>query len=71
VTPEVSLHRALAAQRKVLNALVSQYAHAKGLPHSHIHAELRRQAGGPALSRATTEQVDERIALIRQWHTGR
>ena len=71
VTPEVSLHRALAAQRKVLNALVSQYAHAKGVPHSHIHAELRRQAGGPALSRATTEQVDERIALIRRWHTGR
>lgn len=71
VTPEVSLHRALADQRRELNSLVSQYAHAKGLPHSHIHAELRRQAGGPPLAKATTEQVHERIALIRRWHTGR
>ena len=71
VALEVSLHRALADQRRVLNSLVSQFAHAKGVPHSHIHAELRRQAGGPPLSKATTEQVHERITLIRRWHTGR
>ncbi|MFV0451968.1 MAG: DEAD/DEAH box helicase [Propioniciclava sp.] len=67
VTPEVSLHRALATRRKELNSLVSQYAHARGVPHSHIHAELRRQAGGPPLARASTEQVDARISLIRDW----
>ena len=68
VAPEVSLHRALEAQRKLLNSLVSQLAHTRGVPHSHVHAELRRQAGGPPLSRATTEQVEARIALIRRWH---
>jgi superfamily II DNA or RNA helicase len=68
VTPEVSLHRALEAQRKLLNSLVSQLAHTRGVPHSHVHAELRRQAGGPPLSRATTEEVEARIVLIRRWH---
>ena len=68
VTPEVSLHRALAARRKELNTLVSQYARVKGVPHSHVHAELRRQCGGPALAAATTDQVEARITMIRDWH---
>lgn len=67
VTPEVSLHRALEKQRKELNSLVSQYARTRGVPHSHIHAELRRQSGGPPLAKATTEQVDARIKLIQEW----
>jgi len=67
VTPEVSLHRALAARRKELNTLVSQYARVKGVPHSHVHAELRRQCGGPALAAATTDQVEARITMIRGW----
>lgn len=71
VAPEVSLHRALETKRKELNSLVSQYARSRGIPHSHIHAELRRQAGGPPLSRASTDQVDSRIRLIRKWHTGK
>ncbi|MBK8464116.1 MAG: DEAD/DEAH box helicase [Nigerium sp.] len=68
LTPEASLHRALATRRKELNTLVAQYARVKGMPHSHVHAELRRQCGGPALAQATTEQVDARIAMIRDWH---
>ena len=68
VTPEVSLHRALAARRKELNTLVSQYARVKWVPHSHVHAELRRQCGGPALAAATTDQVEARITMIRGWH---
>ncbi len=71
VPPEVSLHRALETKRKELNSLVSQYARHKGIPHSHVHAELRRQAGGPPLAKASTDQVDQRIQLIRKWHTGR
>lgn len=70
VPPEVSLHRALESKRKELNSLVSQYARYKGIPHSHVHAELRRQSGGPPLARATTEQVEVRIRLVRRWHTG-
>ena len=68
VTPEVSLHRALAARRKELNTLVSQYARVKGVPHSHVHAELRRQCWSAALAAATTDQVEARITMIRDWH---
>ena len=65
--PEEALHRALATRRKELNTLVAQYARVKGIPHSHVHADLRRQAGGPPMAQATTEQVEARIALLRRW----
>ncbi len=67
VPQEVSLHRALEARRKELNSLVAQVARVRGVPHSHVHAGLRREAGGPPLSQATTQQVESRIALARRW----
>ena len=67
VEPEVALHRALATRRKELNMLVSQYARVKGMPHAHVHADLRRQCGGPPLAAATSDQVEARIAMIRAW----
>ena len=67
VPQEVSLHRALEARRKELNTLVAQHARATGRPHNHVHADLRRQCGGPPLARATTEQVEQRITAIRSW----
>ena len=65
--PEVPLHRALANQRKELNSLVAQLARLEQRPHSHVHADLRRECGGPPLAQATTEQVAERIARARAW----
>lgn len=67
VPAEVSLFRALEGRRKELNSLVSQVARVRGVPHSHVHAGLRREAGGPSLAQATTEQVEARIKLARQW----
>ncbi|MCB0912954.1 MAG: ATP-dependent helicase, partial [Propionibacteriaceae bacterium] len=67
VPAEVSLFRALEGRRRELNSLVSQVARVKGVPHSHVHAGLRREAGGPPLAKATTEQVEARIRLARQW----
>ncbi len=67
VPAEESLFRALEGRRKELNSLVSQVARVRGVPHSHVHAGLRREAGGPALAQATTAQVEERIRLARQW----
>jgi len=67
VPEEVSLFRALEGRRRELNTLVSQVARVRGVPHSHVHAGLRREAGGPSLAQATTEQVDARIRLARQW----
>ncbi|HMS36960.1 MAG TPA: ATP-dependent helicase, partial [Arachnia sp.] len=70
VEPEVALHRALASKRKELNSLVSQYAGLKGVPHSHVHADLRRECGGPPLAKASQHQVDERVRAIRSWLRG-
>lgn len=66
-TAEQSLFRALEGGRKELNSLVSQVARVRGIPHSHVHAGLRREAGGPPLAQATTEQVEARIRLARRW----
>lgn len=67
VSPEESLHRALATKRKELNTLVGQYARMSEKPHSHVHADLRRACGGPPLAQASSEQVDARIAQVRRW----
>ncbi|MBT9255832.1 DEAD/DEAH box helicase [Phycicoccus sp. MAQZ13P-2] len=67
----VAQHRALAAQRKELNKLVAAYSSKTGAPHANVHMELRRACGGPELASATSEQVTERIAKIRNWFVGR
>lgn len=67
----VAQHRALAAQRKELNQLVSAYARQKGHPHANVHLDLRRACGGPDLAAASSEQVAERIDKIRNWLVGR
>lgn len=64
---QLALHRALETKRKELNSLVAQLARVSGSPHSHVHAELRRQCGGPPLASCTGEQVDARIAMVRRW----
>jgi superfamily II DNA or RNA helicase len=67
----VAAHRALAAQRKELNKLVSAYARKTGAPHAVVHSDLRRTCGGPALDEATSEQVAARVEKIRAWFVGR
>ncbi|HET6692797.1 MAG TPA: DEAD/DEAH box helicase [Pedococcus sp.] len=67
----VAAHRALAAQRKELNKLVSAYARKTGAPHAVVHSDLRRTCGGPALDEATSDQVAVRIEKIRAWFVGR
>lgn len=67
----VSAHRALARQRKELNALVAAYARKSGASHAAVHVELRRACGGPELATATSEEVTARIAKVRLWLVGR
>ncbi len=71
VDPELATHRAMAAARKELNALVSAYARKTGAPHAVVHADLRKSCGGPALDQASAEQVAQRIERIRRWFVGR
>ena len=64
-------HRALAAQRKELNALVAAFARKSGDPHAKVHSDLRRTCGGPALDRASSTEVGARIDTVRRWFVGR
>ncbi|MDQ1482880.1 MAG: hypothetical protein QOF35_956, partial [Actinomycetota bacterium] len=69
--PELAGHRAMAASRKELNALVSAYARKSGSRHAVVHADLRQSCGGPSLGQANAAQVAQRIELIRRWFVGR
>ena len=71
VDPEPATHRAMAATRKELNALVSAYARRTGAPHAVVHADLRKKCGGPAMDQADAAQVAQRIETIRGWFVGR
>jgi superfamily II DNA or RNA helicase len=60
------LYRNLKEQRAVLNGLVGMRAKLSGEQHAHIHAELRRTCGGPAVAQATVSQLQERIDHLRK-----
>nr|WP_207949027.1 DEAD/DEAH box helicase [Microcella frigidaquae] len=60
------LYRSLKEQRALLNSLVGLRAKLTGQPHGHIHAELRRLCGGPAVNQATVAQLQARIDLLRR-----
>lgn len=67
----ISDHRVRAAHRKELSRLVASWSRRSGETHAVIHAQLRQRCGGPEVARATTEQLEARIALLREWFVGR
>lgn len=67
----LSDHRVRAAKRKELSHLVSSWSRRSGEAHAMVHAQLRQRCGGPEIARATTEQIEARIALLRQWFVGK
>ncbi|WP_115727706.1 DEAD/DEAH box helicase [Actinomyces culturomici] len=67
----ISDHRLRAAKRKELSHLVSSWSRRSGDTHAMIHSQLRQRCGGPEIALATTEQIEARIALLRQWFVGR
>ena len=60
------LYRTLKEQRTLLNSLVGMRSKLTGEPHGIIHAELRRETGGPAVAQATVAQLQSRIDLLRK-----
>jgi superfamily II DNA or RNA helicase len=60
------LYRTLREQRSLLNSLVAIQARRSGQPHAHIHADLRRRAGGPPVAQASVAQLQARIDLLRR-----
>ena len=65
----VVTHKELMELRRKLHSLVGAYAHQSGKPHGVIHTELRRVCGGPPSAQATANQLNQRIAKIREWAT--
>ena len=64
------LYRTLGEQRRLLNSLVGMRAKIAGQPHGLVHAELRRECGGPAVAQATVTQLQARIDLLRKMARG-
>ncbi|CAG7845619.1 hypothetical protein USB125703_01891 [Pseudoclavibacter triregionum] len=60
------MYRSLKEQRALLNSLVGLYAKQSGQAHGIIHAQLRRQCGGPAVPQATVTQLQQRIDALRR-----
>lgn len=60
------LYRTLKEQRTLLNSLVGMRAKLSGEPHGLIHAELRRELGGPAVAQASVTQLQARIDYLRR-----
>lgn len=60
------LYRTLREQRALLNSLVAIHAKRSGMPHAHIHADLRRRVGGPQVSQASVAQLQARIDVLRR-----
>ncbi len=60
------MYRNLKEQRAVLNGLVGVRSKLSGEPHAHIHADLRRTCGGPAVAQATVSQLQDRIDFLRK-----
>jgi superfamily II DNA or RNA helicase len=61
---DVPVYEQVAALRRRLGGLVSAYAARTGRPHAAVHAELRRQCGGPPTAQASLEQLEERIGAL-------
>ncbi|MDO4665185.1 MAG: DEAD/DEAH box helicase [Actinomycetaceae bacterium] len=67
----ISDHRQRAQARKDLNKLVAQWSRRSGESHASIHATLRRLCGGPEVAKATTAQIQTRIAKLQDWFVGK
>ena len=53
--------------RRELHVLVGAWHHRTGQPHGVTHSQLRSQTGGPPAAQASTEQLQDRIDLLRRW----
>ena len=67
----ISDHKRRAALRKELSGLVSAWSRRSNKPHAVIHTELRERCGGPEVPLASIEEIEARIAQLRNWFVGR
>ena len=60
------LYRTLKEQRTLLNSLVGIWARSTNQSHGVVHAEVRRICGGPEVAKASVQQLQARIDLLRR-----
>ena len=70
-TSEVTVSRTRAELRAELTGLVGAWHHRSGASHPAIHADLRRECGGPPTAQADSVQLQQRIDLLRARAVGR
>ena len=63
--PAAPGRREIAALRKELGSLVSAWARRTGQPHGVVHTDLRQRCGGQEVGRATADQIQARMDLLR------
>jgi superfamily II DNA or RNA helicase len=63
---EPTMRERLSKLRRELNTLVAMNHHRTGRPHGAIHQEVRTACGGPPTAMATADQLEQRIAYLRQ-----
>jgi superfamily II DNA or RNA helicase len=68
---EVTVSRTRTELRAELTGLVGAWHHRTGQSHAAIHADLRREAGGPPTAQADGAQLQQRIDLLRARAVGR
>ena len=54
-----------------MSCTAATWSRRSGETHATIHSRLRSRCGGPEVAQATTEQIEARIALLREWFVGR
>jgi hypothetical protein len=62
----VVTHAERSALRRELHTLVGSWHHRSGASHAAIHAELRRETGGPPVGQAGVDDLRNRIAALRR-----
>ena len=64
-------HRRLMDLRNELAKNVSAWSARTGTPHGMVHNKLRELCGGPPVAQASEEQLQARLAKLRDWFVGR
>lgn len=62
----VATHAERSSLRRELHTLVGAWAHRSGASHASIHADLRRETGGPATAAAGVDDLRRRVASLRR-----
>ena len=68
---EVTVSQTRTELRAELTGLVGAWHHRTGQSHATIHADLRRETGGPPTAQADSAQLQQRIDLLRARAVGR